>query len=264
MRELKEDLKVIRKEMEVMKISTSNRVSVPIYHTLDDDGNVIEENSDDRQAISFHRLSVPGGGINLNQRIKSDVAPARKMGGRHMLLSFSLFFLGIIIAVILAIVGSQLLRDGQVDSKNQQSSPSMFNCFRTSNVNSNGTITYSNCSVDTTDGAINPTTGIFTVIDPGIYNLHFQAPGVLNKEQEWYYCTIYVDNKRIVTSREYHSTGNGSMHSGSTVTMTSLHRLEKGNRVYVEFHEPAPASSYLVGWSRYRGAISFSAFKIAD
>ena len=37
------------------------------------------------------------------------------------------------------------------------------------------------------------TTGIFTVTDPGIYQLHFQAVGGI-KEPSWFYCTIYVDD----------------------------------------------------------------------
>ena len=55
-----------------------------------------------------------------------------------------------------------------------------------------------------TTGAINSTTGIFTVTDPGNYQLHFQAAGGIEKEHEWFYCTIYVDDK--VSGREQYIT----------------------------------------------------------
>ena len=86
----------MREEMDAMKISANNRISVPIYHTLDHHDNIVEEKCDEHQAISFNRLSVPGGGVNLNLTTKRDVAPSRKMGKLHMLLSFSLFFLGMV------------------------------------------------------------------------------------------------------------------------------------------------------------------------
>ena len=78
--ELRENLKALRNEMDALKISPNNRISVPIYDTLDDDGNIVEEKCDEHQAISFNRLSVPGGGVNLNLTTKRDVAPSWKMG----------------------------------------------------------------------------------------------------------------------------------------------------------------------------------------
>ena len=48
---------------------------------------------------------------------------------------------------------------------------------------------------------MNSATGIFTVTDPGIYLLHFQAVGGIN-EASRFYCTIHVDNK--VSEKEQH------------------------------------------------------------
>ena len=51
----------------------------------------------------------------------------------------------------------------------------MFDCYRTSRLSRAATVTYDGCHVETTNGAINPNTGIFTVRQPGIYSISFTA-----------------------------------------------------------------------------------------
>ena len=106
-------MKAVREEVNAMKIgitSKSVRTSNPIYHTLDEDGNIIEEKAVDQEQenITYNRFCIPGGGVNLNLGDKRDVAPSRKMGKRQMILSFALFVSGIVIAVIVAVIASKI------------------------------------------------------------------------------------------------------------------------------------------------------------
>ena len=113
--ELQENLKAVREEVNAMKIGTTSksvRTSNPIYHTLDEDGKVIEEKASDQEQeqdkITYNRFSIPGGGVNLNLRNRRDVAPSRKMGKRYVLLLFALFITSIVIAVVIAFVISKI------------------------------------------------------------------------------------------------------------------------------------------------------------
>ena len=108
-RELQENLKVMREEIDAVKISTTTRrTSNPIYDTIDEDGNIVEEEDSGEERITFNRLSIPGGAVNLNTRKKRDAAPSRKMGKRYVILWFALFISSIIIAVIAAIIASRI------------------------------------------------------------------------------------------------------------------------------------------------------------
>ena len=102
-----------RVDNKLMKIGTTSKsvgISNPTYHTLDEDGNVIEEKAVDQEQenITYNRFSIPGGGVNLNLSDQRDVAAIRKMGKRQMILSFALFITSIVIAVIVAVIASRI------------------------------------------------------------------------------------------------------------------------------------------------------------
>ena len=107
-RELQENLKVMREEIDAVKISTTRRPSNPIYDTIDEDGNIVEEEDSGQERIAFNRLSVPGEAVNLNTRQKRDAAPSRKMGKRYVILWVALFISSIVIAVIAAVTASKI------------------------------------------------------------------------------------------------------------------------------------------------------------
>lgn len=91
-----------RVDNKLMKIGTTSKsvgISNPTYHTLDEDGNVIEEKAVDQEQenITYNNL-----------RDQRDVAAIRKMGKRQMILSFALFVSGIVIAVIVAVIASKI------------------------------------------------------------------------------------------------------------------------------------------------------------
>ena len=113
MRELLANLNAVRKEVNAMKIATTSksvRTPNPTYHTLDEDGKVIEEKAvgQEQENITYNRFSIPWGGVNLNLGDKCDVALIRKMGKRQMILSFALFITSIVIAVIVAVIASRI------------------------------------------------------------------------------------------------------------------------------------------------------------
>merc|ERR1712018_1108114 len=53
--------------------------------------------------------------------------------------------------------------------------PHMFNCYRTSVMQSSGIVTYSDCNVDTTEGAMLHSTGTYTAGEAGVYQMVFMA-----------------------------------------------------------------------------------------
>ena len=107
-RELQENLNVMRKEIDAVKISTTRRPSNPIYDTIDEDGNIVEEEDSGQERITFNRFSVPGEAVNLNTRGKRDAAPSRKMGKRYVILMFLLSISSIVIAMIAAVIAAKI------------------------------------------------------------------------------------------------------------------------------------------------------------
>ncbi len=64
-----------------------------------------------------------------------------------------------------------VLTETNVESLKLSSVPLAFDCHLTRRHTRAGVVTYDGCFVDTTGGAINKNTGIFTVKAPGIYQV---------------------------------------------------------------------------------------------
>jgi len=118
--------------------------------------------------------------------------------------------------------------------------PVMFDCTRTSRLLQRGVINYDTCLVDTTNGAMNNGTGVFTPTDKqaGIYQMSFTAKYVAHSSGRFgAWSDLWVNDKVIADSqREYNGNGQEKTES-STHTMLALFPLKGNDSVKVQFNK---------------------------
>lgn len=98
--------------------------------------------------------------------------------------------------------------DAAEESRKRLLVVTMFDCYRTTRLSRAQVVYYDGCFVDTTQGGMNIHTGIFTVKDPGVYQLSFTAKYVSSSKGRFgAWSDIYVND--TVSNPEIPSLGNG-------------------------------------------------------
>jgi len=118
----------------------------------------------------------------------------------------------------------------------QQCVSTMFDCSRTSGLTAAGTIPFDDCRVDTTNNAMNPHTGIFTVGpgQAGIYEISFHGKFQVTKMSTGW-CDIYVNDKVIADlQRSYNGP---SWTSTTTHGMHLLYPLREKDKLRIQFNK---------------------------
>lgn len=148
--------------------------------------------------------------------------------------------------------------------KNLKKPKPMFDCHRTSRLaprSGSAVVNYDGCTVDYTDGGMDPGTGVFNVTRSGIYQLSFTAKYVAHNQGRFgAWSDLFVIPKdcgsgpecpRVIadSQREYRggtdTNGNGGSagSESSTHTMILMHPLVVGDMVYVKFNKDS--NSYM-------------------
>ncbi|XP_023329784.1 uncharacterized protein LOC111702358 [Eurytemora carolleeae] len=147
--------------------------------------------------------------------------------------------------------------------KQEKSEPiwPMFDCSRTSRLHDRGIITYNTCLVDTTNGSMNPATGIFTTADsqPGIYQISFTAKYVAHSNGKFGAWSDIMVNDKVVGDSQREYNGNSRTES-STHTVILLHILRAADTVRVQFNKDG--SSYIHSDDDHD--VHFTVRKVAD
>eukprot|EP00095_Tigriopus_kingsejongensis_P006899 maker-scaffold126_size328755-snap-gene-0.10 protein:Tk06899 transcript:maker-scaffold126_size328755-snap-gene-0.10-mRNA-1 annotation:"AGAP001552-PA" len=137
----------------------------------------------------------------------------------------------------------------------------MFDCYRTTRLSQARVISYDGCFVDTTQGAMNSNTGIFTVKDPGVYQLSFTAKYVSSSKGRFgAWSDIYVNETVVADSQREYNGNEISTSESSTHTVMVIYPLIFGDVVKVKFNKDG--SSYIHSDNDHD--VHFTARRISD
>ena len=97
-------------------------------------------------------------------------------------------------------------------------------------MNQTGPVDYHGCSVDTSDGAMDVSTGVFKVKVPGTYQLSFT--GFFSTQSKDTEAFIEVNGENLAQTNMFHSKGGLTL---STHAMMIMHPLHQDDNVQVTF-----------------------------
>lgn len=114
----------------------------------------------------------------------------------------------------------------------------MFDCYRINRLTRPVVVTYNACFIDTTDGAMNIDTGLFTVKVSGVYQISFTAKYVSSSKGRFgAWSDIFVNDTVIADSQREYNGNEQSQSESSTHTMMVLYPLQAGDIVKVQFNK---------------------------
>ena len=113
----------------------------------------------------------------------------------------------------------------------------VLDCFLTQRFSRPGTVTYDDCFVDTTAGAMNTNSGVFTVAVEGVYQLSFTAKYVSSSKGRFgAWSDIMVNTTVIADSQREYNGHDASDSESSTHTILVFYPLSVGDKVKVLFN----------------------------
>ena len=122
----------------------------------------------------------------------------------------------------------------------------MFDCYRDSDFATGGgteIITFDGCSVDTTEAGNNPSFGIFTATQSGIYRFTFQAYAALGRGSVY----LKVDGTPVASSAWYSPGGVDADDEYNMLTINTIQDLVAGQVVTIEAYMTTNASFSATG-----------------
>ena len=122
----------------------------------------------------------------------------------------------------------------------------IFDCYRESEFATGGgteIITFDGCSVDTTEAGNNPSFGIFTVTQSGIYRFTFQAYAALGNGSVY----LKVDGTTVASSDWYSPGGVDADDEYNMLTLNTIQDLVAGQVVTIEAYMTTNASFSATG-----------------